>query len=958
MASAVGQSTTTTSTTTPTTVTGRGPTPMMQHASGSGISQTTFDYEDAEAMRRSVSTATNTSTNGGGKVLKSWATDALTAATPATPTSPTHPPPPPTTTTTTTTRYPAHYPTARERIVEIGMNIISLVNVNDKDLNFTINVMLNVRFDPTPESKEAYDRGEPFVPWLQVLNCERFERLENPACAPLERDALMEHVRRGVDGPDNKAKPYLYLVNAILTLSTPFNLREYPFDVQHLQCIFVSNATSQSFITHKVIKCNNEYDATQEWELVPALSAGARRRRQSRRHSRRNPVPSACGAWCASKRNPLRECGCRDADAGAGAGADTDASTGTAPHYTDESDVDDEEEDTVLLTAGSCALEEEVLAAMRDDAPRGGSQSRLLGKLERKVKGRCLAFWMAWTYPVRSFLRMLRGTARSAWNSAESFHLATLLWRNQQYAVEAAPLAQLWNASVVRPVSTAEYAFRRRAAVKTTTTPSLTLEASKAATTTRNPSLTTTFQPGAIIYRFVQQHPDASSVGQSYQRLEIILAVRRRSRAVLYTLLLPTWVLSFSSLSIFALGSTNSFGERLSTAYTVVLSIIATFLAVKDRLPFIANFTVLDRWLLLLVGFVYLEILFTSILPTVACGPGVGRDPVTYDCYAANGSASVVPTFHDIDDVDGRFTLAAGVIFLAISVWIAFSGRSHDAKRKRAMAVVRKQAAVCKVVETVRRVEHELKWERSRETGVPVELGGAAMSKSAEERDKMRMELKEWLLRDLFRGDPQERVWTWNRLHNKLAEWRAGAVDLDKSMPAVWDGLSEVGLVVSGNLRMEDEGPFASSSSTTTPMPTTPPPRPQTSESNVSGVTSVTRQDVVDASATRKKGKLLNATGLVCSRGAKEVMQHRALAMLRTRDGANASSVSTTKPEPTPDEATCHVRVASLTSSCAVRMLTVEQICDIVEREAAAFMDLRCKDMFALHLAAAGVCNG
>jgi hypothetical protein len=69
---------------------------------------------------------------------------------------------------------------------------------------------------------------------------------------------------------------------------------------------------------------------------------------------------------------------------------------------------------------------------------------------------------------------------------------------------------------------------------------------------------------------------------------------------------MPSILLSVSSLVIFAIDPISGVGERLSILFTIVLSLVTNQVRTRDRLPEIEFLTVVDEWVLLQQIVVYI----------------------------------------------------------------------------------------------------------------------------------------------------------------------------------------------------------------------------------------------------------------------------------------------------------------------------------------------------------------
>jgi hypothetical protein len=92
---------------------------------------------------------------------------------------------------------------------------------------------------------------------------------------------------------------------------------------------------------------------------------------------------------------------------------------------------------------------------------------------------------------------------------------------------------------------------------------------------------------------------------------------------MMFSIIIPSTILSASSLSVFSLDPDSQKGDRFGVLFTVVLTIVANQFVTQDRLPYLAYFTWLDASLLGLQLFVYAVIVETAIIDSVASSAGV-----------------------------------------------------------------------------------------------------------------------------------------------------------------------------------------------------------------------------------------------------------------------------------------------------------------------------------------------
>jgi len=394
------------------------------------------------------------------------------------------------------------------RVVNISLNIISVVKV---DLSFTANVLVHVEWNPRPTPAEEMAERKWWRPWIQFHNAVHLQELPNLACLALDGAELERLVRVGQLAKESR--------NYIGRFSCPFQLRHYPFDVQQLCVVIVTNAFEDIVLgtAPAKIKCNNEGEFMQEWEVVPSHGGVAARRKPLwQRIAHASEVRGTVGRLCG--------------------------------------------------------------------APPAG----------------------------------------------DSF--------------------EPWCFSIEHSAG-----------------------------------------PGLSAYRVFEQPAALSGANKTYMRLELFVAVRRQTDAVLWAVLAPTYVLSLSSLSVFGLGLDDSYGERLEVLFVVILAIIANLFLIKERLPHLPFLTVLDRYMYALQGFVYAIVVETTVLPVVVCGfPLSSRDPVTYACESDGTPASTLA------EVDAWVAVGMLAAFGGITLAIAASTAIRVCERERIVGKLKMEADLSK----------------------------------------------------------------------------------------------------------------------------------------------------------------------------------------------------------------------------------------------------------------------
>lgn len=138
--------------------------------------------------------------------------------------------------------------------------------------------------------------------------------------------------------------------------------------------------------------------------------------------------------------------------------------------------------------------------------------------------------------------------------------------------------------------------------------------------------------PAVLKYRFLEHDKKYSAEGAIYQRLDAYMFVKRETKNMAVTVMLPTTMLSCMSLSVFALDVESSQGDRFSILFTLILTIIANQLVTSARLPNLAYFTWLDFVMLSLQFIVYGIVVETAMVVPFSRLSGV--DPQLADRYA------------------------------------------------------------------------------------------------------------------------------------------------------------------------------------------------------------------------------------------------------------------------------------------------------------------------------------
>jgi hypothetical protein len=131
--------------------------------------------------------------------------------------------------------------------------------------------------------------------------------------------------------------------------------------------------------------------------------------------------------------------------------------------------------------------------------------------------------------------------------------------------------------------------------------------------------------PAVVCYNFQEHDKAFSAEGAVYQRLDFYVYVERELKNMMFTIIIPTSMLSASSLCVFALDIDENRGDRFSVLFTVVLTIVANQFVTQGRLPYLAYFTWLDGVMLGLQVFVYGIIVETATVEEFARIQGISN---------------------------------------------------------------------------------------------------------------------------------------------------------------------------------------------------------------------------------------------------------------------------------------------------------------------------------------------
>lgn len=125
------------------------------------------------------------------------------------------------------------------RLVQIGFNLISLLDVNDKEHSFQGNVLTHVWWDAAPLTP-----NKPFFrPWIQMHNIKSVEEILNEGMEQWSRHELIEKVHaaekdwKARGSPGKFTCPVMESRNFVGTFVSTLNLRSFPFDQQTLRIV-------------------------------------------------------------------------------------------------------------------------------------------------------------------------------------------------------------------------------------------------------------------------------------------------------------------------------------------------------------------------------------------------------------------------------------------------------------------------------------------------------------------------------------------------------------------------------------------------------------------------------------------------------------------------------------------------------------------------------------------------
>jgi hypothetical protein len=124
--------------------------------------------------------------------------------------------------------------------------------------------------------------------------------------------------------------------------------------------------------------------------------------------------------------------------------------------------------------------------------------------------------------------------------------------------------------------------------------------------------------PALSSYAFIEHDRAFSAEGAVYQRLDFKVYVFREVKSIIYTVLVPSILLSFASLSIFSMDIEKKAQDRLAVLFVIILTLVANQFIVAGRLPHLNYRTWVDWVILTMQFFVYGLVLQTSLCITIA----------------------------------------------------------------------------------------------------------------------------------------------------------------------------------------------------------------------------------------------------------------------------------------------------------------------------------------------------
>jgi hypothetical protein len=143
------------------------------------------------------------------------------------------------------------YPQEDEpRLVQIGMNIVSLLEVNDKEHFFEANIITHVTWDARPLPNRPYEVF--WRPWVQIHNVKAVEEIRNDGMRSFSDKKLTQEIKRQQNGDPNVPVMVMETRNFVGKFASNLDLHNFPFDHQPLMMSLVCNQSKVATFTHKV----------------------------------------------------------------------------------------------------------------------------------------------------------------------------------------------------------------------------------------------------------------------------------------------------------------------------------------------------------------------------------------------------------------------------------------------------------------------------------------------------------------------------------------------------------------------------------------------------------------------------------------------------------------------------------------------------------------------------------
>lgn len=166
-----------------------------------------------------------------------------------------------------------------------------------------------------------------------------------------------------------------------------------------------------------------------------------------------------------------------------------------------------------------------------------------------------------------------------------------------------------------------------------------------------------------------------SNAKKQYSKLELHIYIHRRYMFVLWSLLLPCFLLSGSALTQWGMAPTSS-GDRLAVVFTLLLAIISLKMTVASMLPQLPYLTLVDSYIVASSVYVTMIAVETAILGsfTEREGDDKGAGDDMGDAVAGVVGRRTGPQWLDADlwHLDRTLGVVAAVIFVAYNLVFVF----------------------------------------------------------------------------------------------------------------------------------------------------------------------------------------------------------------------------------------------------------------------------------------------